>query len=115
MKYKFVPVEPTEEMITAGDDCHQCLCGEAYTGRGLLAPDCPRHSMAAGSDEVYMAMVDAAPDPWTKVDDELPEQGHYLAWDGDCVSLSFWTGEEWWEYDGTGVITHFTPLPEGPQ
>lgn len=74
---KLVPEVATEEMIKAGEAAIGCTCPPYQAV--YKSPDCPACTLVY-TDEVYAAMVKAAPSPWRKVGvgTNPKEEGDYL-------------------------------------
>ena len=63
MEYMLVPVEPTEQMVEAG------------TEAGRVYVQCGDDPYLDNADQVYGAMLAAAPEPgWVKIGERLPTQ-----------------------------------------
>lgn len=101
-KFKIVPVEPTEEMLSEGDAATSIASG--YIGEVA---------------EIYSSMIDAAPCPWVPVSERLPEskdadsRNTIFAWNGD--SIIFVGLDRFQEKIKAFGITHWMPMIEGPK
>ncbi|HBW2298306.1 TPA: DUF551 domain-containing protein [Klebsiella pneumoniae] len=111
-----VPKEPTKEMIDAGWLYYMTtkLPSSKGTYKAMLAaaPQSP------GSEPATV------PGKWIPVSERMPEEGgRYWCYVEDQNSLGkshyqwncSWNGDVWSDKALTGRVTHWMPLPAGPQ
>ncbi|MCD9357323.1 DUF551 domain-containing protein [Klebsiella pneumoniae] len=114
--YVMVPKEPTKEMIDAGWLYYMTtkLPSSKGTYKAMLAaaPQSP------GSEPATV------PGKWIPVSERMPEEGgRYWCYVEDQNSLGkshyqwncSWNGDVWSDKALTGRVTHWMPLPAGPQ
>lgn len=103
--YKLVPVEPTEEMLTALN----------------------RHAVCAGHIEAgYAAMLAVAPSPWRPIEEAPSGNAEFLACDADSENkYRFIASIDPWIFSTKNMVidnygeprkaTHYLPIPEPPK
>lgn len=97
-----------------------CNCDEAYTSRGMTAPDCPLHAFAI--EEAMEEYADQAKPEWVSVTERLPnlDTEVWVFWQG-IVILSYYfnfCGHNVFHHDDQEVTpTHWMPLfiPQPPE
>lgn len=97
-----------------------CNCDEAYTSRGLTAPDCPWHSSA--TEEAMEAYANQ--DRWIPVEENLPTVGERVIVYSSVTGIQTgYRGYEddtvYWKFPGhsstySSTVTHWQPLPALP-
>ncbi len=116
--YVMVPKEPTAEMIYSGIAAH-------YDRSQIQIHDRPAHGPM---ECAYVAMLAAAPQSpgsdsatmpgkWIPVSERMPENdGAYLCWDNRYVTTYAFIFGAWQANQFIAKnITHWMPLPAGPQ
>ncbi|MEA4199676.1 DUF551 domain-containing protein [Klebsiella pneumoniae] len=84
-----------------------------------------RAAMLAAAPQLTGSELATVPGKWIPVSEQLPEDsGRYWCYVEEQNDLGkshyqwncSWNGDRWWvESEGGGVVTHWMPLPAGPQ
>ncbi len=98
---------------------HTCTCGEMYTSRKLVSPDCILCNADFESVAIDFAQHIAS-EKWISVEDELPELRKpvlvYMSYGKQ--DTCYWTGGLWVQSiraeHSNGGVTHWQSLPPSP-
>lgn len=112
-----------EELVTAlrfcaGEECKNCLYIH-LSGSGTCCDDYLKQKAA---DMLEKLAADAQKPEWISVKDRLPDKKHeaYLCSLDSCLFpgsqyIGIHTFCDNWEWDVSGTVTHWMPLPEPPK